>query len=189
MKLGNAGKLACMALALSIGFESRGVAQSRRPSGVGSLLEMKCYGKGDGNGVYVRNYDDLIVNRRTYSVVGGFASDFAWDKLQGVKKGQTVEVTCDLAGRNRVPNYKNLTMTVAMHDNSISWKGRYAARVRLTSYLDGQYAGSEEIGFSELKRFSLDISGVRNVAFSVECFNPSEDNTCPNLWILEDKLY
>jgi hypothetical protein len=184
------GRLACMALALSIGFEETSFAQSRREAGVGSLLEMKCYSKDTYNGIYIKNDLSLVSNRRVYKAFGFFASTQSGG-VEATSENDPSEVTCDLAGRNRSPIYKNLSMTVAMNDNSIYWKDRYSTRLRLTTYLDGKYAGSTEVGFRELKRFSVDISGVRSIAFSVECFNSSDNygKLCPVLWVLEDKLF
>ncbi len=190
MKFSIFGKLACMALALSIGFEGTSFAQSRREAGVGSLLEMKCHSKDTYNGIYIRNDASLVSNRRVHKAFGFFASTQSGNS-EATSERDPSEVTCDLAGRNRSPIYKNLSMAVAMNDNSTWWNGKYATRLRLTTYLDGKFAGSTEVGFRELKRFSVDISGVRSLAFSVECFNSSDDygKLCPVLWILEDKLY
>jgi hypothetical protein len=74
MKFSIFGKLACMALALSIGFEGTSFAQSRREAGVGSLLEMKCHSKDTYNGIYIRNDASLVSNRRVHKAFGFFAS-------------------------------------------------------------------------------------------------------------------
>lgn len=190
------GKLACIVFALSIAFDGVCLAQSRRLAGVGSLLEMNCYGGDKWEGqIFQDNRDGIIINRKSYTAVGGFAfSPNINNEPVGVLSGKPIDVTCNLAGRNRSPRYKNLVMTVGMNEQSWAWGGKYAANVRLTVYLDGQRVSSEEVGFRELKRFSLNAEGVRNVSFSVECFNPStkysdKDSYCPVLWILEDKLY
>jgi len=182
MKLGKIGKLACVTLALSIGFEGVGLAQSRRPASIGSLLEMKCYGKG----IFAMNRDGIVINRRPYTAVGLFSVDTSYDG--GVSADTPIEVSCDLAGRNRSPMYNTLTMTVGSNERSGVWYSQYSKKLRLTTYIDGRLVDSSEIGFGALKRFSLDINGSRSVAFSVECLKPASYEYCPSLWILEDKL-
>ena len=162
--------------------EGAGWTQSRRTrsAGIGSLLEMKCYGKG----LYAKNREGIVINRRTYTSIGVFKNHY----FDAISKKDPIEISCDLAARNQSPIYKTLTMTVGSDDNdSYSWEDNYSARVRITTYMDGEPTGSVEVGFRELKRFSLDISGVRSAAFSVECLQ-SNKKYCPEIFILEDKL-
>jgi len=176
----------CFALAASILVEGAGWTQSsrNRSAGVGSLLEMKC----QGEGLSEVNSDWVVVNRRNYTAVGSFGFS-GYSRNDYIPKSKLIEISCNLAARNQSPIYKTLTMTVGSDDNNVNWRveNSYSARLRITTYLDGDPTGSAEIGFRDLKRFSLNIDGVRSVAFSVECL-PSKHSSCPNLFILEDKL-
>jgi hypothetical protein len=173
--------LFCITVALSMAFEEPSWAQPRRPAGIGSLLELRCY----GGGLHSRNTDGIVINRRPYTAVGVFTKD----KFSGgISRRTPIEVSCDLAGRNRSPIYKTLTMTVGANEQSKDWNGQYSSRIRLTAYIDGQASGTIEIGFQELRRFSLDVNGARSVAFTVECLESPRRGLCPSLWVLEDKL-
>lgn len=180
MKFKHFGKVLFLIFAASVLIEDASWSQSRktRPAGIGSLLEMKCYGRG----LSVKNREGIVINRRTYTAVGtfGFDNDI-------VHKTDPIEVSCDLASRNQSPIYKSLTMTVGANDQDGGYENNYSARLRITTYTDGDVVGSTEIGFRELKRFSLNVSGVRSVAFTVECLQ-SNKWYCPGLRILEDKL-
>lgn len=182
MKFKHLDKVLFLIFAGSVLIEDVSWAQSRktRPAGIGSLLEMKCYGAG----LNADKEDGIVINRRPYTSIGTFNSQGGYYIL----KERPIEASCELAARNQSPIYKTLIMTVGSNEQSDFWTNNYSARSRITVYIDGEFAGSNEVGFRELKRFSLNINGSRSVAFSVECLQSKRTETCPALSILEDKL-
>ena len=182
MKFRCISKVLCFTLTASTLIGDAGWTQSRktRPAGIGSLLEMKCY----GSGLNADKEEGIVVNRRPYTSVGTFNSQGGYY----IFKERPIEASCELAARNQSPIYKTLIMTVGSNEQSDFWTNNYSARSRITVYIDGEFAGSTEVGFRELKRFSLNVNGSRSVAFSVECLQSKRTETCPALSILEDKL-
>lgn len=150
-------------------------------SSVGSLAQMPCQST---NGYFAGRNEDIVVNRRTYTLVGQISNN-DWDSNGYLKRGEPVEVTCKLAGRNSTPVYQTLTMTVGLSDRPYYWYDSFGSRVKLSVYLDGDFAGSTELGYREVQRFSVSLENKRSVALVAECVLGS---LCPSLRILEDKL-
>jgi hypothetical protein len=149
---------------------------------VGSLGQMPCAANG---GYFAAINEDIVINRRVYTAVGQI-SNSDWDRNGYIDRGQPVEVTCKLAGRNSSPIHKTLTMTVGLDDKPYYWYNSFGSRVKLAVYLDGNFAGSTEVGYKEVNRFSISLENKRPVALVAECV--SSARTCPSLKILEDKL-
>ena len=111
-------------------------AQKKRPTGVGSLVEMSC--KSIKGGYYEAKNEDIPVGLEVFRAMAFLNSNMT--------KGELIQIACRLAQPKEKPKYKTLTLAFGLDDSSSTSDG---ALLRLSLYKDGQAYGYKDINKGE----------------------------------------
>jgi hypothetical protein len=155
-------------------------AQSRRPSGVASLGEMGCQTVASDGG-YNNVNEDIPIGREIFRSVAYMGS--SW----GIDRDNPTKVACRLAAVNAAPQFKTLTLSFGLSQNSRYIDG--SVIVRLSVYKDGNFYGDQTISKGDKIRWPIDVTNTRSLALETECVRLKQNSTsCPVIWFVEDIL-
>lgn len=155
-------------------------AQSRRPSGVASLGEMGCQTVASYGG-YNNENEDIAIGREIFRGVAYLGTYY------GIKRDNPTKVACRLAPVNAAPQFKTLTLSVGLNENSRYIDG--SVIVRLSVYKDGNFYGAQTISRGDKIRWPIDVTNTRSLALETECVRPMQNSrSCPAIWFVEDTL-
>ncbi|MGB5963321.1 MAG: hypothetical protein WBG73_21980 [Coleofasciculaceae cyanobacterium] len=156
-------------------------AQSRRPSGVASLGEMGCQTVAS-DGEYKNVNEDIPIGREIFRAVAYLGSSWG-----GIDRDNPTKVACRLAAVNAAPQFKTLTLSFGLSENSNHIDG--SVIVRLSVYKDGNFYGEQTISRGEKIRWPIDVTNTRSLALETECIRLKQNSVyCPAIWIVEDVL-
>jgi hypothetical protein len=168
-------------------------AQSRRPSGVASLGEMRCQ-RTQGSGGYKAINEDIPIGREIFRAIAyiGQRPYFLGTGDYGIWTTEASEVVCRLAAPNETPRFRTLTLAFGFAADSsrrdyIEIDG--SVNVLVSIYKDNNFYASQNVSRGEKIRFPIDIANTRSLSIEAQCIRPaSGSKTCPVLYFFEDTL-
>ena len=160
------------------------LAQSRS-SGVASLGEMGCQKIGGGR--YKTVNEDIAIGREIFRSVALLGTPGSLFATPGIYRDEPAQVACRLAPVNAAPQFRTLTLSFGLREDSRYLDG--SVIVRLSVYKDGNFYGDQTISKGDKIRWPIDIMNTRSLSLEAECVRPGQNyDYCPNIWFVEDIL-
>lgn len=160
-------------------------APNRRSSGVASLGEMGCQRIG-GMGGYRSINQDIPIGREIFRAVA-YLGDGSFFGGTGIDRDNPTKVACRLAPVNAAPQFKTLTLSLGLREDSSDLDG--SVIVRLSIYKDGNFYGEQTVSRGDKIRWPIDVRNTRSLALETECVRPRKNSdSCPLIWVVEDIL-
>jgi hypothetical protein len=170
-------------------------AQSRRPSGVASLGEMRCENI-DSQGPDYANFRTryIPINREVLfgdtaiRAIAYFGTQSWLSGRGGFGGGSSITLVCQLAPSNQRPRFRNLRLAFgfnALDERNNSYR---EAVLKFSIYRDGENYPymSEFLRMGDRQRWNVNVAGIRRIKLEAQCLGYSY--SCPGLYFFEDLL-